>query len=52
LNWGGGSRTIVTRMNVKSKRIATLEIAILQLWTAKIVRWAETTFGQKCQLND
>jgi hypothetical protein len=42
LNWGGGSRTVVIRINIYCKRmvpleiaISELEIAISELWTAE-----------------
>jgi hypothetical protein len=30
-NWGGGSRSVVMRTNMYSKRIAPLEVVILEL---------------------
>jgi hypothetical protein len=35
LNRGGGSITIVIRMNMESKRMAPLEIVIIELWAAR-----------------
>jgi hypothetical protein len=34
-NWGGGSGTVMIRINMYSNRIAPLQMVILALWTEK-----------------